>query len=186
MTRPDWVMVPTWWLEARGGMPDDGDYLLPAWQRAAFLSMARMRRDGHAHFAGGEIAQLLGADARNARRAVQEAVQRRWLDPSSLSSRMRCMVVPLGFSHGLGRFPAPCSLHSGEKSRNRGSDSDPHAGGNPRNRGSNLDPLGGQNLTPTVAESGGSQGVLSLILPSPHPLNRTSGFGPIADRRCVA
>lgn len=66
---------------------------LPTWQRIAFLALARHKADGHADFARGELARLLGEPPKknNLNRELRQAVQYGWLDPSSCA---RCLVLP--------------------------------------------------------------------------------------------
>ncbi|WP_460359489.1 hypothetical protein, partial [Mycobacterium sp. ZZG] len=82
------------------------------------LAFARHKANGHAIFAKGQLALLLGrptedgfkpADKSNVQRAIRAAISNKWLDPESCSE---CLVVP---SHavqgGLGSENEKCSVH---------------------------------------------------------------------------
>ncbi|MGP4058499.1 hypothetical protein ACTWP6_27365 [Mycobacterium sp. 4D054] len=91
---------------------------MPMWARVSFLAFARHKANGHAIFAKGQLALLLGrptedgfkpADKSNVQRAIRAAISNKWLDPESCSE---CLVVP---SHavqgGLGSENEKCSVH---------------------------------------------------------------------------
>ncbi len=61
------------------------------WQRISFLAYSRSRANGHASFARGEIAAMLGTSRQQVSKAITVAVRNGWLDNGS---HTRCLVVP--------------------------------------------------------------------------------------------
>lgn len=95
-----------------------GDPNLPDWLRVAALAYGKHSANGHASFAPGDLALVLGTidretgelrPSRNVSRAIQTAVRYGWL---ATGSRTRCLVVPaFAVSGGLGSEYAKCQVH---------------------------------------------------------------------------
>jgi hypothetical protein len=100
------------WQE-RSGSPN-----LPDWLRVAALAYGKHAANGHAWFAPGEVALVLGlidqetGELRpnsNASRAIRKAVQYGWL---AEGSKTRCLIVPAhAVGGGLGSEFARCPAH---------------------------------------------------------------------------
>lgn len=85
------------------------DPRLDLWLRVAALAFGRHRRNGHANFGAGEMADLLGAAPAAVSRAIREAKARGWIDGES---HARCLVVPPhAVRGGLGHPNDPCRIH---------------------------------------------------------------------------
>lgn len=67
------------------------DKKLPNWRRLEFYALGRMRKNGHASFEQGEIAEILGIRSVDVMRVIRDGVEMYAFDPSSHS---RCVVLP--------------------------------------------------------------------------------------------
>ncbi len=100
------------WQE-RAGNPN-----FPDWLRVAALAYGRHTANGHAVFAPGEVALVLGnvnlatgelRPSANASRAIKKAVEYGWL---SGGSKTRCLIVPAhAVGGGLGSDRKGCPFH---------------------------------------------------------------------------
>jgi hypothetical protein len=99
-----------------------GDASYPMWLRVASAAYGSHRANGHAQYARGALALVLGhvdkttgeivpLDRSNLRRAIQTAVEFGWL---ARQSTARCLVVPAhAIDGGLGGSPhQECPQHS--------------------------------------------------------------------------
>ncbi len=102
------------WLERAG------DPALPDWLRVASAAYGRHRANGHATFKRGQLALILASvdpetgavvplDRRHLYRAIQTAINHRWLSDRSTA---RCLIVPAhAVTGGLGDAQEECPQH---------------------------------------------------------------------------
>jgi hypothetical protein len=85
----------------------------PLWYRIMCLAYGSHRRNGHASFAPGEIAQLLGVNGNRVSEAIADAKARDLIDKQSTS---RCLVVPAhAINFGPGEANEPCGYCEGKR-----------------------------------------------------------------------
>jgi hypothetical protein len=92
----------------------DLDY--PLWQRVAWLAWGTHRSNGHAGFAQGELAEIVGAKSSSQlSHALRKAKLKRLLEDES---EPQCLIVP---AHAIqGGDPStspnePCAIHTGKR-----------------------------------------------------------------------
>ncbi len=69
----------------------------PVWMRIGMLALGCHRKDGEAHFAPGELAQLLGVSEATLKNELKKARDYGWLTTDSSKT---CLVVPPHAVHG--------------------------------------------------------------------------------------
>lgn len=90
------------------------DPALPTWIRLAALALGCHRRNGHANFRQGEIAEILGTpgnplSASSVSNAIRLAKKAGWI---AQESGARCLVVPPhAVQGGLGHPGDRCAVH---------------------------------------------------------------------------
>ncbi|MGV0578974.1 hypothetical protein ABQE57_07995 [Mycolicibacterium elephantis] len=88
---------------------------MPLRFRVAFMAYGSVRRNGHACFKPGELAQILGVRPDSLSRGIAKAKASGLL---MYESSARCLVVPEHVVKGwLGHENDPCAVHHGKRSR---------------------------------------------------------------------
>lgn len=84
----------------------------PLWLRMAFAAMANAGKNGHANFMPGELQSLLGTSRDEITRAMPKTVAHGWLDPGSLTTDHRCLILAANRFRGYDArtATAPCKL----------------------------------------------------------------------------
>ncbi|GAB2589202.1 hypothetical protein [Microlunatus antarcticus] len=123
------MSAPLWWAKHFQGpwREKANDPRLPKWLRLASLAYGTHAANGHATFARGELADVLGhlepatgevAPDQNVRRHVGQAVAFGWLASGSSS---RCLIVPAhaieGGRGGASAVTIPCAWCSRKRRR---------------------------------------------------------------------
>lgn len=93
------------------------DPAMPLRFRVAFLAYGSQRKNGHAVFAKGELAKILGVCPASLSKAIGKAKDAGLL---MYESNCRCLVSPKHVvTGGLGHEHDPCAIHHGKRTRPR-------------------------------------------------------------------
>lgn len=90
---------------------------LPLRYRLAFTAYGRMKANGHAQFASGDLARELGVRPDVLSRAIAQAKDAGLL---MYESHARCLISPAHVvTGGLGNEHDPCAIHDGKRTRGK-------------------------------------------------------------------